>query len=73
MKVKDMPFGEISYWTGRIEELKEAGFTKKAWCEIGHELMEKHGLSERVAVRLLHGNIEGAIALQEQEAQNDTA
>lgn len=69
MKVRDMPYGEINYWMNRIEELKTTGFTKKAWCEIGHELMEKHGLTEKVAVRILHGRIDEAMALEaEQDA-----
>lgn len=66
MKVKDMPYGEISYWIGKFEELKSNGFTKKEWCDLGHELMQKHGLSEKVAVRLLHGDIEGAMKLEEE-------
>ena len=68
MKIKDMAYGEIQFWIDKVEALKESGFTKQAWCDIGHELMAKHGLTEAVAVRLLHGDIEGAIKLQEVEA-----
>lgn len=67
MKVKEMPYGEIKYWMDKVEELKEAEFTKKGWCDIGHALMAKHGISERVAVRLLQGDIESAIALELEE------
>lgn len=67
MKVKDMTYGEISYWINRVDELKKIGFTKKAWCEIGHELMEKHGLSEKVAVRLMQGDIELAMSIEAAE------
>jgi len=69
MKVKDMPYSELSYWTNKIEELKEgvAPFTKAAWCAVGKELMEKHGLSERVAVRILHGDYEEAIRIEAEE------
>jgi DNA-binding Lrp family transcriptional regulator len=67
MKVKDMPYGEISYWINRVDELKKDGFTKREWCNLGHELMQKHGLSEKVAVRLLHGRIEEAVKLEEFE------
>ncbi len=69
LKVKDMPYSELSYWTNRVEELKNgsAPFTKKAFCDIGHELMEKHGLSERVAVRVLHGDYDEAIRLEAEE------
>lgn len=71
MKVKDMPYGEISYWTNRVDELKTSGsFTKKAWCDIGHELMEKHGLSEKVAVRIMHGDIKGAMEVEEGESHD---
>jgi hypothetical protein len=66
MKVKDMPYSEIIYWNNRLEELKKGRFTKKDWCDLGHELMQKHDLSEQVAVRILHGDIEGAMKLEEE-------
>jgi len=72
MKVKDMPYGEISYWIDRVEQLKETGFTKKAWCEIGHELMEKHDLTERVAVSLMQGRIDEAVALESAQAGEES-
>lgn len=67
MKIEDMPHKEIKYWMNRFKRLKSSGFTKQGWCDLGHELMNKHNISERAAVRLLQGDIDAAIDIQNRE------
>lgn len=74
MKAREMPYSELAYWEGRVEALKESGsFTKQAWCDIGKELREKHGVSERVAVRIMHGTFSEAIDIEREEEQDGGA
>ena len=65
---REMTYDELAYWKGRVEALKESGrFTKQAWCDIGKELRDKHGVSERVAVRIMQGNFYDAIDVERKE------
>lgn len=74
MKAKEMPYGELAYWKSRVDALKESGtFTKQAWCDIGKELREKHGVSERVAVRIMQGNFYEAIEIERKDEQDGGA
>ena len=74
MKAIEMPYSELAYWEGRVEALKESGsFTKQAWCDIGKELRDKHGVSERVAVRIMNGTFSEAIDIEHEEEQDGGA
>ena len=53
MKKEDLTVEELNYWQDRMEQLREKGFTKKEWCDLGHEIMEKHGLSQNDALSIL--------------------
>ena len=64
MSVRSLTMEEWNYWQNRFEELKKNGFTKQKWCDLGHELMKKHNLSEKVAVKVLHDDYDGAVNIE---------
>lgn len=65
MKIANIPYGELVSWTKRVKEMHKKGFTKQDWCDLGKEFMQKYNVSERIAVRVLQGNIDEAIRIQE--------
>ena len=72
MRKEELTIEEVMYWQDRYEKLKKSGkFTKQAWCDLGHELMEKHSLSEQDAVLVLHGKVYFDKILQTQKDTKD--
>lgn len=66
--IKKLPYCEVMQWVDRAEKLRAKGFTKEEWCKLGDELKEQYGITtNRIVVNWLQGNIDAAIAQQEDE------
>ena len=65
MKAREMTYIELLRWKNKVDHLKNTGtFTKANWCEIGNQLKTEHGLSDRVAIRIMQGNFEEAVVIE---------